>query len=100
MIPKSDADDKIGQEWLRFNMDKTIRILCTDDRLFEAIFHCIDSDGNIILKNGEWINGGYSGKERKWVGLSLYTKKWISKVYFPSPKDITPIEQNDIVQHK
>ena len=97
MVPKSDGDGKIGQEWLRYNMDKTIRVLCKDGRLFEGKFHCIDSDGNIILKNGEWINGGYSGKERKWVGLSLYTKQWITKVYFktPSQGDDNKVDTNN-----
>ena len=73
-------------------MNSTIRILCTDGRLFEGRFHCIDSDGNIILTFAEWINGGYKGTERKNVGLCLFTKKWIKKVYFPNP--IPTIDNN------
>lgn len=78
-------DPRIGQCWLGTQMNSRIRVKCTDGRLFEGIFHCIDCDGNVILQNGEWINAGLHGTERKPVGLSLYTKKWIDRLYFGAP---------------
>merc|ERR1712154_533529 len=85
LVPKAKTEPSVAQDWLRYNMRKTIRILCTDDRLFEGEFHCIDSYGNIILKEGQWINAGLDKQQRKKVGLALYTKKWIKKVYFAAP---------------
>lgn len=84
-VPTANAlerDPQIGQHWIGLKMQSRIRVLCTDGRLFEGLFHCIDSDGNVILKDGEWVNAGLYGTERKPVGLSLYTKKWIDKIYF------------------
>merc|ERR1712228_739730 len=90
LVPKSTTDAKIKQEWIRYNMKSKIRILCIDDRLFEGILHCIDSSDNIILTDAQWINAGVDGKQSKAVGLSLYTKKWIQKVYFRDPQSQSP----------
>ena len=82
LIPKSDSTAQNYKDWFRYNIDKQCRILCIDGRIFEGSLHCIDSSGNIILKDTIIIN--LNNNETYKVKLTLFGRNKIDKIYLKS----------------
>merc|ERR1712154_637135 len=64
-------------------LDKKIRLLLKDGRVYEGALTCLDNLGNMILHKTQHMNAGYKKDEKNMVGMVLVPGKLIERIWLP-----------------